>query len=171
MRQCIFQQTAHQSVWFIEPQKWCFNFYYCFCHWRKYIVSLHWSTTDNTVMFKITLTAYAYDNYICPAINAMSSSACLVKKNKACVLVYVKAFINAVSSLWKQNQTAELLYMLGMLIQKQYYPKLITPHLWQLHFCNTGATSSDQNLQSSSISFCPQQITITPTGIALYLKK
>lgn len=29
---------------------------------------LLWSTTDNTVMFKITLTAHAYHNYdICPA--------------------------------------------------------------------------------------------------------
>lgn len=39
-------------------------------------------------MFKITLTAYAYDNYICPAINAMSSSACLVKKKQSmCISV------------------------------------------------------------------------------------
>lgn len=69
---------------------------------------LLWSTTDNTVMFKITLTAHAYHNYdICPAFRFHCLLG-LKKKSSVrvqCMLVYARAFFNAVSYLWKQNKT------------------------------------------------------------------
>lgn len=60
------------------------------------MVFLLWSTTDNTVMFKITLNAHAYHNYdICPAFRFHCLLG-LKKKNKcesACMVVYARAFL------------------------------------------------------------------------------